>query len=370
MRLKNISLLSSLILFACSGTAGRQTISTQFEKANIPVVKPSQINEENVAKAIRRFLDMSPTASEFGETRTKIVQVLLEKHRKMVAAGDSDAAWFAFVDALKLFTIEEIMAGQFAADTEPMARWALKVYSPLGNEVRVMIALIVLTALRPENEDYQNKYRILKDWIIASRDSLADDVERITEIIDIYAKVAKILPVPAVTNKLLQLYSHRHQVFSTTLGSTNFHGFGFGEAYMKYYFMNAAIERTSYDILWLYARMGHPAGAIDSIEKYRGKRGYEPNLVSLLEKLATAPNEAEGWLLLSKVFLDDDSDLALACCRRGWKMDPLDYRFPLCLAEYYRRRGEYDGAEEYFGIARILNDGEPQIYSSNSTGTG
>jgi tetratricopeptide (TPR) repeat protein len=354
---------SIALILACSSGAGKQAVATQVEKSYLPaVLKPSEITEENLDEAIRRFRDMDPKSGDYREMRAKLVQVLYEKHKKAAAAGEKDEAWAPLAASLKLFTAEEILAGDVTPEADSMAEWAVKVYSPLGDESKVMIALIVLMTRHPESEELKERYETLLGWITDARASLDDDAERLFEIIEIYTAVARVTPVPVVTTRLLELYARRHKVFSDMLGSAKFQGLNFGEVYMKYYFMNAMLERTSYDILWLHTRMGRPADAAGAIEKYKGKRGYDPKLVTILEKLVEEPGDANTWLILSEVFLDEDGDEAMACCQRGWKLDPTDYRFPMCIAKLYEKRKELGGAEEYLNVARTLHDKSPEIY--------
>jgi ribosomal protein S21 len=144
---------SIALVLACSSGAGKQAVATQVEKSYLPaVLKPSEITEENLDEAIRRFRDMDPKSGDYREMREKLVQVLYEKHKKAAAAGEKDEAWAPLAASLKLFTAEEILAGDVTPEADSMAEWAVKVYSPLGDESKVMIALIVLMTRHPESE--------------------------------------------------------------------------------------------------------------------------------------------------------------------------------------------------------------------------
>jgi len=359
-----IVILSAVLLSpSCSSGKGQTTVATKVEKYYFPAVpEPPEVNEENLEEALRRFRDMNPNYTFFKQMRVRLTEVLYEKHKKAVAKKNNKEAYKAFSTAVRFYNPEEILAGDITADVEKMGDWVERTYSPLGDEAKVMTALIVLMHKRPDDEDIKNKYETLSNWIEEARDGMDDDVERLWEIVDIFEEVSMHVNVPVVTTRLLELYKKRHGVFSQMLKNYEFKGVNFGNLYMKYYYMNSMIEKTSYDILRLYTRMGRPSGALASIEKYKGKRGYDPNIVSILESVTDEPDDSSHYLLLSEVFLDEDYKEAMWCCYHGWKKDPTDYRFPLSISDLYKKNKDLYGAEEYLFIARSLNDKNPQIY--------
>jgi tetratricopeptide (TPR) repeat protein len=352
-----------LVLQGCSAGKGQATSTKKVGKSYaVASLKPSDVNEENLDEALRRLRDMNPQDSSYHEMRDRIAQVLYGKHLKAVQGGKNEEAYAPFSTAVRLYSAEEILAGDIAGDVEKMADWAVIAYSPLGDEARVLMALIVLQNRRPDDEDVKTKYDTLLGWIDESRSGMDDDVEKLWETVDIYEAVLADVAVPVVTSQLLDLYRKRHKLFTDLLKAYEFKGIDFGTVYMKYYYMNAMVEKTSYDILKLYTRMGRPVDAIGSIDSYRGKRGYDPKIVALLENMASDPEDAGFYLLLSEIFLEEDWEQAQWSCSAGWTKDASDYRFPLCIARLYRARGDLPGAEEYLRISKGLNDKSPEIY--------
>jgi|GEM_PF-3800676 len=357
-----ISILISLLLCFCHNAPRTSSISLQ-EKTTIPVIPEIQtITPENLEMAMRRLQDMDAGGTDYKNLRDKILSIIESKHKSAVETKKTEEGWDFFRNALKLFTPEEILAGETGEHIDSMAKWAYEYYSPLGDEARSMISLIILIGKHPENQDYRNKYTTLINWITEARKSFDDDVERIANTIEIYKQVASVVPVPAVTTKLLELYDERYKYFSKMLDGGGMQGLFFSDAYMKYYFANYSLDKTTYDIVWVYTKMGVPQESFDTITKYKGKRGYDPEIAKIINEFIQNPSEANNWLKLSQIFSDVDTDEALECCRRGWKIAPQDYRFALCIAELYQKQQIFEGAEEYLNIARVINPGEPEIY--------
>jgi tetratricopeptide (TPR) repeat protein len=353
----------ALMLGACTSGKGQTTLASKVEKFYLPdIPQPSEVTLKNLDEALRRFRDMNPNDTAYREMRARLTEVLYEKHTKALEEKKTAEAYGPFATAVKLFSPEEILAGDVTPSVEKMADWTVKTYSPLGDEARVMTALIVLMNLRPDDEEVQSKYETLSSWMEEARNSMDDDAEKIWEIVDILEEVASTVPVPVVTSRLLEWYKKRHRVFSELLEKYQFKGIDFGTVYMKYYYMNSLIEKTSYDILKLYTRMGRPADALGALETYRGKRGYDPKIAALVEEIGSSPGEASNYLSLSQVFLEQDWEEAMWSCYSGWKRDAMDFRFPLCIADIYRTRKDVYGAEEYFNVARSLNDKHPETY--------
>jgi tetratricopeptide (TPR) repeat protein len=349
-----IGVLTLAALYACTSGKGRSTLASKVDKYYLPdIPQPSDVTLENLDEALRRFRDMNPNDTAYREMRARLTDVLYEKHLKALDENRTAEAYGPFSTAVRLFSPEEILAGDVTPPVEKMADWTVKTYSPLGDEARVMSALLVLMNIRPDDDEVKAKYETLSSWMEEARSSMDDDAEK---------QVAAAVPVPVVTSRLLEWYKKRHRVFSEILEKYQFKGIDFGTVYMKYYYMNSLIEKTSYDILKLYTRMGRPADALGAIETYRGKRGYDPKIAALVEEIGSSPGEASNYLKLSQVFIDQDWEEAMWSCYSGWKHDAMDYRFPLCIADLYRGQSDVHGAEEYLNVARSLNDKHPETY--------
>ncbi|MFH1436987.1 MAG: tetratricopeptide repeat protein [Pseudomonadota bacterium] len=348
---------------ACSSGKGKTTVAVQAGESPIPSIPlPPEVSAENLEESLRRFRDMDSGSSAYDEFRRKLAAVLFKKHEKVAGEGNNAEAYKCFSTILRCYSPEEILTGEVTAEVEKMAEWTVATYSPLGDEAKVMIGMLVLMNKHGDDDDLQKKFDTLTKWIDEARDSLDDDMERIYQVIEVYEEVSRGVPVPVVTTRLVELYRSRHKDFTDLLDTYAVKGMQLGNVYMKYYYMNTMIEKTSYDLVRLYTRMGRPAGALADIEKYRGKRGYDPKLVEILEDIAGSPGETEAYLKLSGVFMPDDDEEALWSCYKGWKKDPEDWRFPMCLAGLYQKRNDLEGAEEYLNVARGLNDKNSEIY--------
>jgi tetratricopeptide (TPR) repeat protein len=339
---------------------------------------PELVTAENLTLALRRLDDLALDSEQRASLRTAVLDQLGLQFESHVAAGDLELAAMDFETAIRTHTTEEILAGEISPVVTSMASVVRTEFSPRGDEARVMVALLVLRFGHPDDDSIEKEYQTLVDWTEQSREALDDDALRVNGLASLYEQVAMAIPVPAVTDRLLDLYSERQFVsraaYDKMLGFQPSQGLeGLKQAAMAvqaYEQLQPKVRMTSYLVARLFTRLGTPTAALAVLDQ-----GFDGNLqgsmqgqvhedvVNVLEALDVDPGNPSSWLALSRLLAaHDDLELARWAARKGWKVDPWGHTFALELGRLYKVGGDLDGAEEYMDLALSLDPDRPLTY--------
>jgi tetratricopeptide (TPR) repeat protein len=365
---------------ACMPTAGTGPAAPPAGMKGPALPVPEAVESENLEQALRRLDDLEWTSEQHAELRTAVVHQLGLRFDKLMAQERIGEAAEDFKRALSTYGMEEVLTGDVAPEVASMARVVKDRFSPIGDEAEVMIALLVLRFVDPDDKELAREYGTLLGWTEEAREGLKDEAMRIIDLVSLYEEVAMSVPVPWITDRLIELYKERQRLseaaYEKMLNFDPSQGLkGLKEAAAAtqlYEYLQPQVRRTSYLVARLFTRIGTPMTALAVLERDFGGSlsGSMQNQVHLevllvLGALEDDPDHPTHWLALARLLArNDDIDLARWACRRGWRLDPGEATFPLELGLLYRAGMDLEGAEEYLELALSLDDDKPAIYRS------
>ncbi len=339
---------------------------------------PDEVTDENLELALRRLMDLEWTSEQRSMLRTAIVhQLSLRFERHMGEDSMADASE-DFEAALSTFSTEEILAGEVSPEVASMARSIKDRFSPVGDEAKVMVALLVLQFIDPDDQALGDEYEMLSQWTEEAREGLKDEAMRIIDLVSLYEEVAMSVPVPQVTDRLLELYKERRMLseaaYEKMLDFDPSKGIQAlmeaAEATQLYEYVQPQVRRTSYLVARLFTRIGTPTTALLVLERDFGdalsgsmQNQVHVEVLLVLGALEDDPGHPGHWLALARLLArNDDLDLARWSCRRGWRLDPSDATFPLEIGLLYRAGDDLAGAREYLELALTLDNDEAAVF--------
>ena len=378
-RITRLAITATLTMVAScipgTGT-GPAAPATGLSGPELPV--PEEVTDENLELALRRLMDLEWTSEQRTMLRSAIVHQLSLRFERHVGDDELEQAAEDFDTALSTFSTEEILAGEVTPEVASMARSVKDRFSPVGDEARVMVALLVLRFVDPEDQALGDEYEMLSRWTEEAREGLKDEAMRIIDLVSLYEQVAMSVPVPQVTDRLLELYRERRMLseaaYEKMLDFDPSKGIEAlmeaAEATQLYEYLQPQVRRTSYLVARLFTRIGTPTTALLVLERDFGDAlsGSMQNQVHLevllvLGALEDDPGHPGHWLALARLLArNDDLDLARWSCRRGWRLDPSDATFPLEIGLLYRAGDDLAGAREYLELALTLDDDKAAVF--------
>jgi tetratricopeptide (TPR) repeat protein len=341
---------------------------------------PEEVTAENLPLALRRLDDLEATSEQHGALRASVIHQLNLRFEAEVSEGRIDDAAGTFRTAIGTFGTEEILAGEMAPEVASMARTMKERFSPIGDEAKVMVALLVLISVHPDDAELREEYETLVRWTEEARKSLKDDAMRIIDLAGLYEEVAESLPLPSITSRLLGLYREREtlsrEAYSKMLSFDPSKGveglMEAAEATQLYEYLQPQVRRTSYLVARLFTRIGTPTSALAVLESdFADATGgsmqnqIHVEVLLVLGALEDDPGNPGHWLALGRLLArNDDTDLARWAMRRGWSLEPSDATFPLEIGLSYRSSGDLGGAEEYLELALSLDENKPAVFQN------
>jgi tetratricopeptide (TPR) repeat protein len=339
---------------------------------------PETVTDENLALALRRLQDLEWTSEQRALLRTSIVHQLSLRFERYMADDQEEKAYDDFEIALSTFSTEEILAGEILPEVASMARSAKDRFSPVGDEAKVMVALLVLQFVDPDDEALEDEYEMLSRWTEEAREGLKDEAMRIIDLVSLYEEVAMSVPVPQVTDRLLELYKERRLLseaaYEKMLDFDPSKGIQAlmeaAEATQLYEYLQPQVRRTSYLVARLFTRIGTPTTALLVLERDFGdsltgsmQNQVHVEVLLVLGALEDDPGHPGHWLALARLLArNDDLEIARWSCRRGWRLDPSDATFPLEIGLLYRADSDLAGAREYLELALTLDDDRAAVF--------
>ena len=215
--------ITSLALFfaACPRTDGSGSTLPSGggdgrEAASIAV--PEEVTEESLPSLSRRIRE----APQGTPGRQALRRALLEFHAETFSAaregGDEDRAYELFAEALLLLNPDELTPSSLGEPVAQMARGVIEIFEPRGDEARVLAAVLALTLAEPQNEEHRRRYAEIARWSESARQAGSVPTERVLGLVDVYERVAAVIPLAEPVDRLASLYVERHHLLQTTFG--------------------------------------------------------------------------------------------------------------------------------------------------------
>ena len=379
LRIARIVITAALLTAAsCVPGAGTGPAAPAAGLSGPELPVPHEVTDENLELALRRLMDLEWTSEQRASLRTAIVHQLSLRFERHMSDDSTAEAAADFEAALSTFSTEEILAGEVTPEVASMARSVKNRFSPVGDEAKVLVALLVLQSIDPDDQALRDEYEMLSLWTEEAREGLKDEAMRIIDLVSLYEEVAMSVPVPQVTDRLLELYKERRTLseaaYEKMLAFDPSKGIQAlmeaAEATQLYEYLQPQVRRTSYLVARLFTRIGTPTTALLVLERDFGdalsgsmQNQVHVEVLLVLGALEDDPGHPGHWLALARLLArNDDLDLARWSCRRGWRLDPSDATFPLEIGLLYRAGDDLAGAREYLELALTLDDDRAAVF--------
>lgn len=351
-----LTLLPALSLTGCARhAAGKPTTAAALEV-------PEELDARGYAELRRGYRRLDPHDEQRGRVRARLVRYLLKDAEHAQAAEEYDAAVARLAKIAELYRPDEL-ATQLSPEVLPLAGYLRKEGERRGDESRVLSALWIQVALRPDDLDAKQQYQMLRAFGNEARENLSAS-ERFAGLIDVLGEHARLTPAPEVLNDLADLYIERR---ARILAATRGQGDELRAAELtlqEYRERSTVVHRAPFDIAGIYLLHEEFDEAASRLRKLDTVDGLEPRLRTLVEAVATARAEAtEALLALYVSYAEfEQRDVARALCVYAVRRYPEDPRFPRCLGSLAAVEDDYAEAISDYSQAIKLAPDERALY--------
>lgn len=356
-----IGCLFALHALACGGTSPRPRDSTEADG----------LSEENFAETRRRYLVMAPDAEGRVETRDRLLAFLAERAEPTIEAEDYPRAVRQFAEMSELLAPSDLESGaRLGREMAPIAEFIVEHGSPLGDEARVLAALLVLTRIEPEQSSYQDEYHRAAEWGRLARWGTLEGGPRVdTDLLDtapglltVWEEHAALAPSPEVLDQLVEFYI---QMRNSLGGLSTEQAFAAPPSLSlpELRMARMLVERAPLDIASVHLQVGDLQSAMDNVERLGNRGGIEWRLRRLIEDATDpGPDGADALYELAGGFDTGKPRVTIALCRLGVRVHPGDVRFPLCLARVSTATQQWAEATGWYAEAIGLAPEVREVY--------
>jgi len=182
------------------------------------------------------------------------------------------------------------------------ARLSLSIFAPRGAEPEAALSLAVLMTVEPQNHEWGDKFDRLLAWSDEVGASAEPGLRQSASAVELLQAVLSDWPVPAVANRLSELYTTRQkQFFSILKPPTNE---GARQALRELLLAHGQeMQRTVPNVVTPYLRCGRIDRAALAAAPLRGTPGDDPELRDLLAAAQNPAAPKDSFLKLARRFL-------------------------------------------------------------------
>jgi tetratricopeptide (TPR) repeat protein len=348
--------LGPALLVGCAAQgAGKQTTATALDV-------PEELDARGYAELRRAYRRLDPHDAQRVRVRARLVRYLLKDAEHAQAAEEYDAAVARLAKIAELYRPDEL-AKELSPEVLPLAGYLRKEGERRGDESRVLSALWIQAALRPDDAEAKQQYQMLRAFGSEARENLSAS-ERFSGLIDVLGEHARLTPAPEVLNDLADLYIERRaRILAATRGQGDDMR-GAELTLQEYRERSTVVHRAPFDIAGIYLLHEEFDAASTRLRKLDTVDGLEPRLRTLVEAVASERAEAtEALLALYVSYAEfEQRDVARALCIYAVRKYPEDPRFPRCLGSLAAVEDDYAEAISYYSLAIKLAPDERALY--------
>lgn len=341
------------VLLAC-GTATQNGVRTTTA-LRVPV--PERVDDSNGPDLLRAFHSLPPDDPSRVALRDALLTWLASGSEATIASGDAEALAMHLAQLADLVHPSELERGEVPELFEAAARALVARAERLGQEGKVIGALRLLRARRPNDEAVTREYELVTSWGREARAGLPTAFERYTQLIEEWDEASRLAPAPDVLETLAQLHVERRD--------TVLEGFQQGpEEMLRLGPLSAQVLRLApLDVAAVYLRHGMVAEALDHLRRMGDRGETVGQLVSALETMqGSDARAADATMELGEVYREARPSTTTGLCRHGQARFPEDVRFPVCLARLAVESDDAEQALAYYGDALDVDPTERDLY--------
>lgn len=341
------------VLLAC-GTA-TQTGSRTTTALRVPV--PERVDDSNGPDLLRAFHSLPADDPSRIVLRDALLVWLSAGSEAIVERGDAEALALHLARLSDLLHPSELERGEVPEIFEAAARALVARAERLGQEGKVIGALRLLRARRPNDEALGREYELVTSWGREARTQLPTAFERYTQLIDEWDEASRIAPAPEVLATLAQLHVERRD--------TVLEGFQQGpEAMLRLGPLSAQVLRLApLDVAAVYLRHGLVGEALAHLQRMGDRGETVAQLVGALEAMqGSDARAADAMIELGEVYREARPSTTTGICRHGQTRFPEDVRFPVCLARLAVESDDAAEALAYYGDALDVDPSQRDLY--------
>lgn len=326
------------------------------------------VDEENYHEIRRLYMVLAPDDPTRERVREHLVAFVATRARGAMEHDDYDAVVREFGAIAELLGPEDLVPGRpLPQALGPIVRWIVQRGARMGDEPRVLSALLLLSRMEPERPEHLGEYRRVAEWgreaRIGARPRLGPHFfEGASELIQLWEEHARLCPAPEVLSALADLYIElRNVVLSGSLEQ----GFAAPDRISLPELRRAQrlAERLPLDVAAVYLRFGDFAAAVERLRALGDQSEMEWRLRQLVEAaMAASQAGAEAVAELAGGYGRARPDVSLALCRVGRRLHPTDVRFPLCLARMSAQLERPEESTAWYAEAIELAPDERDVY--------
>ncbi len=332
-------LAALLAAHACGGAGNRES--------TLPVGGTDGLSDaRELGAAVRQLLLLEPGDEQRGPLREQILAYLARSTDELVAAGDYEAVVEHLASMTDLYAPSELANEPLSTHLDAPARFVLERGSAMGDEGRVLAALLLLGRLHPDDASFKQRYRTVAAWSRDARTQLDNDFDRFSQLIRVWDVHALLSPDPSVIETLAQLHiDRRNAAMSAFRDPRRMLG-------MQGPPPQQVLGLAPLDVAGVFLRHGDLATAITRV-RAMGSGG--PNIQAFVTTLEAAQrNDAEGAeaiLQLAEFYRQARPEVSRGLCVVGRRRFREDGRFPACLARVAGDQREFAFATAWYAEA-------------------
>jgi tetratricopeptide (TPR) repeat protein len=355
---------SALLLLLLAAAVGCGAHGGKLPKPGTALAVPDELDARGFADLSRAYRKLDPEDSQRAAVRARLVRYLLKDAEHAQAAGEYDATVEKLAKIAQLYRPEELKQG-LLPELLPVATYLRKEGEKRGDEARVLSALWIQSALRPDDPEPREQYKLLRAFGSDARENLGVS-ERFSGLIEVLDEHARLTPAPEVLATLADLYVERRaRLLSRGRGDEGLVPSRPAEITLQEYReRSTVVHRAPFDVAAVYLVHAQFHNAAARLRKLETVDGLEPRLRALVEAVADDKAEAaEALLALYVSYAEfEQRDVARALCTYAVRHFPKDARFPRCLGSLAAVEDDYSEAIANYADAIELAPDERALY--------
>lgn len=358
---RGVPLLLCCALGLVLGAVGCGAHTSSGKRAATIIEVPDQLDARGYADLVRAYRRLELDDPQRVPLRARLVHYVLKNAEPAIAANEYDVAVESLAKIAKFYQPDELKTG-LVPEVLPLADYLRKEGERRGDEARVLSALWIQMAFRPDDPEPREQYKQLRAFGEEARENLSVS-EHYSGLIEVLEEHARLTPAPEVLATLAELYvERRDKLLALARGREEA-----GPAQMtlqEYRERSTVVHRAPFDIAAVYLRHGDFREAARRLRQLETVDGLEPRVRALVE--AVGEDRAEATEALLALYISyaefEERDVARALCIYGLRHFPNDPRFPRGLGALSAIEDDYAEAIAYYAEAVKLAPDERALY--------
>jgi len=340
-----LTVACALALAACGGKPPPKPKKPVAAKPEYdPVEVPETVSEADRPQLEKTLYLLPAKHPERVDLRDRIAGSYAESF-EAVEENDLDGRLELLESALALHDPADFEVGGVSLELVPMVRWAIENFERRGEEALVLASHRFLMLAEPDDVRHEERYTSLAEWSESVRDTIPDEMDRYTSIIEMYTQMLQLVPDREVVDHLAGILVKRHERVLEFIERLDQEGSAFSPFLLRALLQEGGLAR---DMIYIYFLAGDPAGALPRMEGMGTEAGIETEFIELLRDVSQGEDVAENYFALAGLLGGADARSGLRACILARRHDPSDPRFPVCVGRFFERLGRPECAVDFY----------------------